>query len=203
MHSFVVATAPNIPDTIDILHIQPSPSSIGIDAIRDIQNFLSKRPSQTETSVVFIHDAHTLTLPAQNAILKTLEEPPPYAHIYLITSQPDLLISTIQSRVQIQSSPSSDTDNHKNLSPEKNELITKFFNSNLSQKLLLLESQEFTRETALEFVSQLEHYLHNNLLQFNQPNKTYSTLEQTRKYLKSNCNLKLSLDYLSFSIISS
>ncbi|MBP8178185.1 MAG: DNA polymerase III subunit delta', partial [Spirochaetes bacterium] len=49
--------------------------------------------------VVIINDAHAMNVQAQNAFLKTLEEPPPRTLLLLLTTQPEQLLPTIQSRV--------------------------------------------------------------------------------------------------------
>jgi replication-associated recombination protein RarA len=76
--------------------------SIGIEAIRQLEHFLSlKVPSKTvHNRVVIVDDAHLLTIEAQNALLKTLEEPPEGTLIILTTRNDQALLPTIRSRVQ-------------------------------------------------------------------------------------------------------
>lgn len=75
--------------------------SIGIEAVRSLERALSlKVPnSATVNRVVIIEDAHVLTGEAQNALLKTLEEPPLGTSIILTASSEQALLSTIRSRV--------------------------------------------------------------------------------------------------------
>jgi hypothetical protein len=75
--------------------------SIGIEAVRDLERALSlKVPSAaTVNRVVIIEDAHVLTGEAQNALLKTLEEPPAGTTIILTASSEQALLPTIRSRV--------------------------------------------------------------------------------------------------------
>lgn len=85
------------------VHIQPEAGkAISIEAIRQLEHVLSlKIPGQQAVSrVIIISDAHTLTLEAQNALLKTLEEPPAGTVLILTSSQQDSLLATIRSRLQ-------------------------------------------------------------------------------------------------------
>lgn len=85
-------------------HIQPEEgkTSISIEAVRQLEQFLAlKVPTQKATNrVVIIEDAHWLTTEAQNAILKTLEEPPAGVLLLLTTASEQALLPTIRSRAQ-------------------------------------------------------------------------------------------------------
>lgn len=76
--------------------------SIKIEAIRELEHFLSlKVPNASNVArVVFIDDAHLLTEEAQNALLKTLEEPPFGTVLVLTSAHEQALLPTIRSRVQ-------------------------------------------------------------------------------------------------------
>lgn len=113
MHSFIVtnwnldsqALKPLLSDFPslhhpDVLLIEPNPS-ITISQIRDLKTWLSRQPYQSPTKAAIILQSHALTLPAQHALLKSLEEPPPDTIIILATNQPDSLIATIHSRCQL------------------------------------------------------------------------------------------------------
>lgn len=71
--------------------------SISIETIRQL--YIQSR-SKHERQVFVIDDAHTMTLPAQHAFLKLLEEPQPNTHFILVSHKPDLLLPTIRSRLQ-------------------------------------------------------------------------------------------------------
>lgn len=76
--------------------------AIGIEAARQLEHFLSlKVPrKQAVNRAVIIEDSHLLTPEAQNALLKTLEEPPAGTIVLLTASHQNTLLPTIQSRVQ-------------------------------------------------------------------------------------------------------
>lgn len=73
---------------------------IKIEHIRDIEHQLVYRPLLSEKKICIINDADCLTIGAANALLKTLEEPPPYGLFLLISSRPMALPATIRSRCQ-------------------------------------------------------------------------------------------------------
>jgi DNA polymerase-3 subunit delta' len=79
---------------------------IGVDRARDVKHFTQLRPLRGALKVAVIDDAHMLTVAAQNALLKTLEEPPGHSLLILIANNPDALLPTVRSRCQrVQFSP--------------------------------------------------------------------------------------------------
>lgn len=86
----------------DFLLVAPESASgnLRIDQIRGCERFLSLTPNESAHKVVLIDAFDAATTNAANALLKTLEEPPAYAHIVLIAQDADLLLPTIVSRSQ-------------------------------------------------------------------------------------------------------
>ncbi len=99
------------------LHVSPLKSNIGIEEIRQLQSFLQLKTTGSKEGirrVVIIEDAHNLTLEAQNALLKSLEEPPAGTAIVLTAVETKTLLPTIYSRVQqisVRSIPLDDATN--------------------------------------------------------------------------------------------
>jgi DNA polymerase-3 subunit delta' len=75
-------------------------SSIPIDAIQQLSQELSLRPADERGRIALILDADRMTAPAQDALLKTLEEPPPGNYLVLTAARQDALLATIRSRCQ-------------------------------------------------------------------------------------------------------
>jgi DNA polymerase-3 subunit delta' len=73
--------------------------TLKIDQVRDLQEKANIRPYEGQKKVFIIVGAERLTEEASNAMLKTLEEPPNHTLFILISSEPDKLLSTIQSRL--------------------------------------------------------------------------------------------------------
>ena len=85
----------------DIKLVEASKKSIGIDEIRDFIDEMYLKPYEGEKKVFIIKGADTMTLQAQNAILKTLEEPPADSIIIMLAGKHEGLLETILSRCQI------------------------------------------------------------------------------------------------------
>lgn len=82
----------------DFVIIKPDGNSIKISQIRDMQDNVYKKPIVSNKKVFIIDDSDKMTEEAQNSLLKTLEEPPEYITIILITSNENKLLNTIRSR---------------------------------------------------------------------------------------------------------
>lgn len=75
--------------------------TLSVDEIRRIGEFLSTTPGEAACRVVIIDPADAMNQNAANALLKILEEPPSFAHIFLISHTPGSLLPTIRSRCQM------------------------------------------------------------------------------------------------------
>ncbi len=84
----------------DLLLIRPEAGTIGIDPVRAIREFLSRRPNRSPYRMVVVDQADALTDEAQNALLKVAEEPPESAFLVLVLEDPERLRPTLQSRFQ-------------------------------------------------------------------------------------------------------
>jgi DNA polymerase III subunit gamma/tau len=92
----VTITAGNAVDYIEM----DGASNRGIDAIRELTEAVRYQPSALRKKVYVIDEVHMLTTEAFNALLKTLEEPPPHVTFVLATTEPHKLPNTILSRCQ-------------------------------------------------------------------------------------------------------
>lgn len=189
MPAYITNQPISVDTTPDTLTITPE-LSIGIDDVRSIQKFCSRKPNQNNRTKVIVNQAHLMTVPAQNAALKILEEPPEYVDIYLITNQPDLLIPTVLSRcIQISG------ENSPRVQLIQSQLISKILESkSLGDKISIIDEEKFTRETLKEFIEQLEVYFHNHLqgLDVNKVDNIYIA----KKYVQANCSVRLITTFL-------
>ncbi|GAA0758705.1 DNA polymerase III subunit delta' [Clostridium sartagoforme] len=86
---------------VDIVNYRCKKSSFGVDDVRDVVDEVSKKPFEGDKKVIIIHDGNKMTVQAQNALLKTIEEPPKGVFIILLCESLELILDTIKSRCQI------------------------------------------------------------------------------------------------------
>lgn len=166
-HSCKQALSGNHPDIIRITHEKPN--SIGVDDVREqINNTVFVKPYSSPYKIYIMNEAEKMTTQAQNALLKTLEEPPEYVVILLLTTNVNMLLSTIQSRcVVLNMKPVMDELVKKFLMEEyeipqyKAEVCVAFARGNVGKARLLALSEEFdkVREDAislLKYINDME-----------------------------------------------
>ena len=85
--------------SVDVIEIDAA-SNRGIDEIRELREAVRYPPSRERYKVYIIDEVHMLTTPAFNALLKTLEEPPPHVIFIFATTEPRKIPETILSRCQ-------------------------------------------------------------------------------------------------------
>jgi len=84
---------------LDIIEIDAA-SNTGVDNIRDLRERANYAPSEARHKVYIIDEVHMLSTSASNALLKTLEEPPPHVIFILATTEAHKVLPTIMSRCQ-------------------------------------------------------------------------------------------------------
>lgn len=152
----------------DYIEIKPDGNSIKIAQIRKLQTDIIIKPHK-DYKIYVINDAHKMTVEGQNALLKTLEEPPQYAIIILVTSNKEALLDTIKSRCEIiKFLPISLIDLKKYLiqkgvDEQRAQLLATFSRGSIEKALELSESSEFAlmRE---EIQSYIERLLDKNIV---------------------------------------
>lgn len=141
----------NHPDLIYVTHEKPA--SIGVDDIRkQINDTIQVRPYSSYYKIYIVDEAEKMTAQAQNALLKTIEEPPSYAVILLLTTNPDAFLPTILSRcVQLKLKPLKDSVVKEYLiqslgvEESQAEIYAAFARGNLGRAIHLAQSEDFKR----------------------------------------------------------
>jgi len=85
----------------DLAMARPFKQIIRVKPMRELEREANFRPFEGAARIFVVEDADTMNDQAANALLKTLEEPPPTSHLILTTSNPTALLATIRSRCQI------------------------------------------------------------------------------------------------------
>ncbi len=147
-HSCIMAESGSHPDIITL--VPEKESSIGVDDIRSqVVNDVAIKPYCSERKIYIIPDANLMTEAAENALLKTLEEPPAYTVIILLSENKDRLLPTILSRAvclpmrALSNEAISDYLVKKGLPEKDNAAVVSFARGNLGKAVMLSESEEF------------------------------------------------------------
>ncbi|MCI8784392.1 MAG: DNA polymerase III subunit delta' [Dorea sp.] len=159
-HSCRQAETGNHPDIIRVTHEKPN--SISVDDIREqVNNTIMIKPYQGPYKVYIIDHADLMTPQAQNALLKTIEEPPQYAVLMLLTENAEALLPTINSRcVMLRLRYIKDKLIKKYLMESlkvpdyKADLCTAFAQGNMGHAIMLANSEHFNeiREAAVHLL---------------------------------------------------
>lgn len=97
----VIMGKENGSESIDIVKYSPSSNSFGVDEVRNIIDEVNKKPYEGERKVLILYRCDKLTVQAQNALLKTIEEPPKGVYLILLSDSLEMILDTIQSRCQV------------------------------------------------------------------------------------------------------
>lgn len=161
-HSCKQAESDNHPDIIRVTHEKPNSISV-YDIRTQVNNTVDIKPYQGPYKVYIIPQADMMTPQAQNAILKTIEEPPSYAVFLLLTENAETLLPTINSRcVMLKLRNIKDTLIKKYLMENleipdyKADMCTAFAQGNMGRAIMLANSDHFN-EIREEAVQLLKH----------------------------------------------
>ncbi|MGL4452363.1 MAG: DNA polymerase III subunit delta' [Sarcina sp.] len=86
---------------VDIIDYKTTESSFKISHVRELVSEVNKKPYEGDKKVIILYDGQKMTTEAQNALLKTIEEPPNGVYIIILTTSLELILDTIKSRCQI------------------------------------------------------------------------------------------------------
>ena len=159
----------NLFNSPDYIEIKPDGNSIKIAQIRKLQSDILVKPYKSY-KIYVIDEAQKMTVEAQNALLKTLEEPPKYAIIILITDNKESLLDTIKSRCEIikfTPIPMQEVASYltmNGIDSKRASLLANFSRGSMKKAIELSESEEFNlmREEVQKYV---ERFLNGNLIE--------------------------------------
>jgi DNA polymerase-3 subunit delta' len=150
---------------IKVLEVPNEKKSIGISDVREAIKYVNEKPFSARNKFLIVNNANTLTREAQNALLKTLEEPPSYTTIILLTKTLNDLLETVVSRCRkiqaVAEKKAPEKPNIKNPS-----YISDVSTENSFAKILCLDggerlewAGEFSKEEREDVVELLEKWL--------------------------------------------
>ena len=163
-HSCIQSESGNQPDIIWVHHEKPG--SIGVDDVREqVIGDMQIKPYSSRYKIYIIDEAEKLTPQAQNALLKTIEEPPEYAVIFLLTENAESLLPTILSRcVMLKIKNVKDALIKKYLMEQmqipdyKADVCTAFAQGNMGRAIMLATSEHFNeiKEETLQMMKYIK-----------------------------------------------
>lgn len=163
--SCLQAVSGNHPDIKQITHEK---ASISVDDIRNqLNNDVLIKPYSSKYKVYIIDEAEKLTEQAQNALLKTIEEPPEYAVILLLTNNSNLFLETIVSRcvnLNLKAVPKESIKKYLmeqvKVPDYQAELSATFSNGNLGKAIQLSNSEEFAlmKDEVVRLMKSVDEY---------------------------------------------
>lgn len=162
-HSCRQALSANQPDIIRVTHEKPN--TISVDDVRSqINDDIVIKPYSSPYKIYIMNEAEKMTPQAQNALLKTLEEPPAYAVIMLLTTNVNSMLQTILSRCVVLNMKPVQDDLMKNylmkelqVPDYKAEVCVAFARGNVGKAKMLASSEDF--ETVKEEALSLLKYI--------------------------------------------
>lgn len=180
-------------------------SNLTIDDARDIISFHDIRPVGDSQKKVIILIIENITNEAQNALLKTLEEPADYIHFFLIISSRHLLLPTIQSRLLF----IDDIKEEKNAEYEEdlNTLVSKFQKATLSKRLEMakkitdeISDDKKTKKYAIDFVDRLEAEIRKDI-GIKNAIKQLEAISFAKSYMNDRApSIKMLLEYVAMNV---
>lgn len=183
---------------VDVLYYLEN-SKLGIAEARKIKEHFSLKPYSAKGRVVVLENADELTIDAQQALLKTIEELPQEAVLILGSSTDANLLPTILSRCQIIR-----IQNSKFRIQNYKEEIEKLLNSTLEERFYFIEKLKNKEEFLNDFVAYFRQMLYTSKqnLTKSQVTKFLQELLQAEKWAKQNVNIRAILEYLMLIIPS-
>ena len=177
-----------------VLVLKPENTSITIQQIHTLHKQLSITARSTRT--IWIQNAHLATTPAQNALLKTLEEPPNNTSFILTTTNLNQLLPTIISRcITKKIGKTLNIKDQKILS-----FLKKVLTQNHGKRMISAKDLPKKREEALDWINTLIQSLQTTLQQTSNP-KNLQTISKilkpaltTQQHLKTNVNVSIALE---------
>ena len=183
----------------DLIILDSADLNLGVDNIRELKHQISLKPSLYPLKIGLISQAQKLTVAAQNALLKPLEEPPENSLVILISPNLDFFLPTVLSRCQIIFTESKTLTLSDPEKREAGDILELIKTRNITGGFLWAKKNS-DRKTALLAIDRLIISAHQCLLQEDLLQiALIQDLLKAKKYLSANTNVRLTLENLFLS----
>ena len=163
-------------DYVDLINFRSNGKSIGVDDTRKLIIEINKKPFEGDKKVIVIHNCETMTEAAQNAFLKTIEEPPVGVYIFLLCENLASILDTVKSRTSIYrlnrlSKNEIEEYIHKNygdISEEKEKMLISFSDGIPGAIDKLVKDEEFNniRDLVLDILLNVKNIERNKIFDY-------------------------------------
>jgi DNA polymerase III delta prime subunit len=173
----------------DLLYF-PKDTKLGVEQAKEIREFFSIKPYQAKGKAVVLEDGGSLTIEAQNSLLKLLEEPPEEAILLLGAESEDKFLPTILSRCEIIVIARSEATKQS-----FQEDIEKLISQDIADRFAYIEKLKEKEE----FLHALTYFFHSKLPK-KEAAEFLKELIQAEEWAASNVNLRGILEYLMLNL---
>jgi len=200
-HKFAISPKGN-PDFFERSYI-----TFTIDDAREIKSLHEMRPVHVSGKKIFILSMNGITVEAQNALLKLLEEPSLYAHFFIVIPSTHLLLPTIKSRVQLidereKGGVSGARESDERLVSEAKRFLEEPVAKRLETIKTLLDEiskEKKTKQDAIDFLNAVEHEIYSGGLKNKM--KQLEAIDTARSYITDRApSLKMLLEYVALNV---
>jgi DNA polymerase III gamma/tau subunit len=175
-------------DSLDI-SLQTYEKAMGIEDVRKIQKAILLKPFRGKTKAVIIDAYENITLEAQNALLKILEEPPANTIIVITVAKREFILPTIISRCKVIVLQEKETELTQDDLSKFNDVLNILLNGKTGNKLKIAQDLAKDKENLISWFGKMTIFVKNKLMEDNgnykylnflkELQKTYKTIEST------------------------
>ncbi len=176
--------------------------TLTIDDAREIKSLHSNRPV-SDSKKIFVLTMNGITIEAQNALLKLLEEPAEYAHFFLVIPSAHLLLPTVKSRLSLIQGSGSPQETDADLIKE----AEAFVKANQTKRLDIVKAlvdaiskEKKTKQDAIDFLNAVQEVIYKDK-GAKEAKSVLEAIEVARNYLNDRApSVKMLLEYVALSI---
>lgn len=194
-------------DHPDVVWLNQPNESLSIERVRELPQLVASKPLGDRRFLLLL-DLQTASIPAQNALLKHLEEPPVANHFVILTTTLEKIAPTILSRVKVLYLSDDESAPAKAEKAGKSQATSSLYqtlNTGSYAQAIELAANYTDRDLALELTQHLSRYLHSQLTSDSGANNSQKLAHlqaalKAQKMLDQNVNVRLVIEDLFFQL---